>query len=145
MENTIEPVAFEAQASEPEIIEVVTENVTASEVAEEEPEVIPEPLEPLIPLMTGILTNLGHPDPSKWEQYIPKDAEKYGDDESKRFFINRGLRDIFSEVPDDKLPETQNARYVLVDGECAREDYLRIFETGVAPCLIKLQLPIVKS
>lgn len=95
----------------------------------------------LVAEVCNVLTRLGHERPNDWMKYLHSDAMVEGQDNSiQRFLINRAMRLVLSEITNEN---TMDVRYCLVDqGEI--HDWLRLFETGVAPWLIKHNLPHVK-
>ena len=92
----------------------------------------------LVSVITTMLFNAGHPNTTAWQQTLHPDAFTTTDPKIQRFLINRCWRPLIGVVQGE---DTLNIRYCLVDqGEIS--DWLRLFETGVLPCIIKHSLPI---
>lgn len=92
----------------------------------------------LVYVITNMIAKAGHPDPTAWQQTLHPDAFITTDQSVQRFLINRCWRPLIGIVQGE---DTLNIRYCLVEqGEI--HDYIRLFETGVLPCIIKHSLPI---
>ena len=92
----------------------------------------------LVNLITDLLTKHGHPNPNEWEQLVHKDAFISPDQGIQRFLINRYWRMQIMTLSEDTI----DIRYCLVDEPHIKTtDWLRIFQKGVLPCILKHQLP----
>jgi len=91
----------------------------------------------LIKMVNDVLIKLGHQRPTDWMCHLHPDGLNTTDNKLLRFLINRAFRIILGSVSDEN---TMDARYCLVDtGEI--KDWIRLFETGVAPTIVRLSLP----
>ena len=98
----------------------------------------------LIPLVTNVLIKLNHNRPNDWVLGLHPDAKSFMKNDFtpavldiQRFLINRHLRYILGTCTAEN---TMDARYCLVDkGDL--DNWLRLIETGVAPTLVKHNLP----
>ena len=91
----------------------------------------------LVPVVDDILAKMGHANPSGWQKYLNQEAHTSSDLGVQRFLINRCFRLILGNVSSEN---TMDARYCLVDtGEI--KDWVRLFRTGVAPMVVRLNLP----
>lgn len=89
----------------------------------------------LVNMVTDVLIKCGHTRPEDWKRGLHPDAINNSDMHAQRFLINRHWRVILGEIP-----ESFDARFCLVDtGDL--DDWLRLFETGVVPCILKHNLP----
>lgn len=90
----------------------------------------------LIDYITTRLGECGHPNPSGWQNGLHPDAFMPPDFSTQRFLVNRQLRQLIGMVPDN----TTQIRFCLVEsGSC--EDWLRLFEQMVLPCMMKHSIP----
>lgn len=86
----------------------------------------------LVNIITEMLTKHGHPEPMQWEQFVHKDAFVSPDQGIQRFLINRYWRECVGLFPENTI----QVRHCLIDqGSIA--DWLRLFEQGVIPCIIR--------
>lgn len=87
--------------------------------------------------ITEILQRAGHSRPQDWVRGLHPDALNSATPQDvQRFLINRYWRHQLGGVQSNTMDE----RYCLVDtGSIA--DWLRLFETGVAKCLVDNSLP----
>lgn len=91
----------------------------------------------LVNLITDLLAQHNHKNPQAWITHLNQDALATTDQGIQRFLINRAWRTILGAVTDRN---TMDIRYCLVDnGEY--HDWLRLFEQGVLPCILELNLP----
>lgn len=94
----------------------------------------------LVQVISELLEKHGHPASREWEASVHQDAFISLDRGVQRFLINRYWRDtigLFSE-------NTLQVRQCLIDSG-SFEDWLRLFETGVIPCVIRNIQPKNKS
>ena len=92
---------------------------------------------PLPAVVTKTLSELGHQRPNDWTRHLHPDAFTVVDKKVQRFLINRCLRIVLGKC---NAENTLDERYCLVDtGEIS--DWIRLFKTGVAPCLVRNNLP----
>lgn len=95
----------------------------------------------LVQAITDILAKIGHPRPTDWTRGLHPDATITSDIGIQRFLINRCFRMILGEVTTES---TMDTRYCLVEsGDIG--DWLRLFETGIAPTVVRLCLPIEQN
>lgn len=91
----------------------------------------------LVTVVDQLMLKHGHPHPYEWKRHLNPDANITNDPSIQRFLINRAMRMLFADVPEEN---TLDIRYCLVDqGEIS--DWIRLFESEVLPCLIRLNLP----
>lgn len=86
--------------------------------------------------ITAILSESGHKRPADWESRVHPDALHVHDEKIQRFLINRYWRETIGAL----AQETMDIRYCLVE-QGSLEDWLRLFRTGVAPCIVENHLP----
>lgn len=94
----------------------------------------------LVQVISELLEKHGHPAPREWEAYVHQDAFISLDLGIQRFLINRYWRDIIGLFPENTL----QVRQCLIDSG-SFDDWLRLFETGVIPCVIRNIQPNNKS
>ena len=87
--------------------------------------------------ITNALIEAGHQRPNDWKRYLETGAGNQPDKNYDRFLVNRALRQILSSV---KTENTMDARYCLID-DGSLLDWLRLFKSGVLPCIVRLNLP----
>lgn len=86
----------------------------------------------LVNIVSEILAKHGHPNPTEWETLVHKDAFISPDQGIQRFLINRYWRELVGLFPENTI----QVRHCLIDqGSIA--DWLRLFEQGVVPCIIR--------
>ena len=90
----------------------------------------------LVDAITGLLAEYNHHNPKAWKNGLDPDAFT-STVEVQRFLINRQWRQILGNVTQES---TMDARYCLVD-EGPIKDWLRLFEDGVMPIVMKYNLP----
>lgn len=98
------------------------------------------PVQPgqLIHLVTALLAQAGHPNPTAWQAYLPLGSTSLTDLNAERRAINRAWRVILHQLPQIN---TTDIRFSLIeDGNI--NDWLRHFQTGVMPCILRYNLPI---
>jgi hypothetical protein len=101
-----------------------------------EEQVVPE-LGNLVDEITKILTECKHHNPSAWVAMVHPDALMSTDSGVQRFLINRAFHMILGGVTTEN---TMDTRFCLVDtGDI--KDWILLFRTGVAPTLVRLNLP----
>lgn len=87
--------------------------------------------------VTELLTEAGHPEPTKWLNGLDfRATDTSYDQNTRRFLVNRHWRPILGMVNED----TTNARYCLMD-EGPMYTWLLLFKESVLPVIIKHQLP----
>lgn len=103
--------------------------------------IVPAQSESLVESITALFVKLGHTNPAAWVAGLHEDVHKPSTPvDVQRFLINRYWRVQIGAI----LSDTMDVRYCLVDTGSIK-DYLRIFEQGVAPCIIKNNLPLAKN
>lgn len=86
--------------------------------------------------ITQVLVDAGHPNPRAWQHGLNPDALTNPDLGKRRFLVNRQLRMLLT----GSGVNTMDERYSLVDqGELT--DWVRLFKDGVAPCMVRNNLP----
>ena len=89
-----------------------------------------------VDIITKLLTDLGHPNPSNWFDQLKNTQEiKAAAPKLQRFLINRALRISFGLLEAD----TTAVRFCLVD-DCDHEGYMEVFQTVVAPAMLQHQI-----
>lgn len=84
-----------------------------------------------------LLTEGGHPEPSKWTLGLDARAlDPTHDQKSRRFLVNRHWRPIIGMVEED----TSVARYCMMD-EGPMYTWLLLFKESVVPVILKHNLP----
>lgn len=97
----------------------------------------------LVDQVTQILQEAGHPSPTAWLEDVrlhPDAMRKDVLEDVHRFLINRYWRFELAQLQTNESVDTMNVRYCLVDTG-AIPDWLRLFRTDVAPCLVQHDLP----
>ncbi len=94
----------------------------------------------LVELISELLVKHGHPAPKEWEQYVHQDAFISPDLGIQRFLINRFWREFIGLMPEN----TFQIRQCLID-QGPIDDWLRLFEQGVIPCVMRNIQPNSKS
>lgn len=107
-------------------------NEQLEEIGAVAPTVNPE----LVPKITAILAEAGHPRPNDWEAKVHPDAHVVHDASIQRFLINRYWRETLGALPID----TMDIRYCLVE-QGSTEDWLRLFKQGVVKCIVDNNIP----
>lgn len=92
----------------------------------------------LVSYVSTRLAECGHPNPQGWEQGLHPDAYNAPDMSTQRFLVNRQLRQLVGAVPKN----TTQIRFCLVETGTA-EDWCRLFEQMVLPCMIQYTIPQV--
>lgn len=95
----------------------------------------------LVTSVTDLLVKNGHPSPDAWTVGLNPDALVTPDQNIQRFLINRQWRCILSNFGELTGTKTMDERYCLVDQNVNPSDWLRLFEDGVLPCILKHNLP----
>jgi hypothetical protein len=93
----------------------------------------------LVDYVTGRLSENGHPDPAAWAHWgegVHPDAYSTTDFGLHRFFVNRQLRQLIGKVPEN----TTQIRFCLVE-QGTPDDWMRLFEQMVLPCMMKHSIP----
>ena len=91
-----------------------------------------------IEAITALLVASGHPNPGHWLNELDQRAFHTSDEAMQRFLINRYWRMQIMTLSEDTI----DIRYCLVDEPHIKTaDWLRIFQKGVLPCILKHQLP----
>lgn len=98
-----------------------------------------DPEVPLAQQVSAVLAKYGHPNPTAWEAELPPEYATAPAD-YQRFLINRYWRVKIGQYAEN----TMDARYCLLDGGLPA-DWLRLFETGVAACIVRNTLPSTNS
>jgi hypothetical protein len=84
-----------------------------------------------------LLTEAGHPEPTKWLNGLdPRASDHTHDQKARRFLVNRHWRPIIGMVNED----TTIARYCIMD-EGPMYTWLLLFKESVLPIIIKHNLP----
>jgi hypothetical protein len=95
----------------------------------------------LVDVVTKILIKHNHPNPEAWTSRLNPDAFNPRTLDIQRFLINRAWHQILGELDINKIEDTLDIRYQLVDtGEIKR--WVELFEQGVVPCIIRHNLPL---
>ena len=94
----------------------------------------------LIEMISELLQKHGHPRPRDWEIFVHRDAHISTDLGIQRFLINRYWRENIGLLPENTL----QVRQCLID-QGPIEDWLRLFEQGVIPCVMRNIQPKSKS
>lgn len=90
----------------------------------------------LVDYVSSTLANSGHSDPARWTQGLHPDAFNTNDFGTQRFLVNRQLRMLIGEVPEN----TTQIRFCLVESG-TQEDWCRLFQQMVLPCMLKYNIP----
>jgi hypothetical protein len=98
----------------------------------------------LVTYVTALLAEKNHPNPSAWLQYLQPGVDALTDLDYQRFAINRAWRVIFGKLHELKGVNTMDVRYCLVDQKGSVEDWKRLFEMGVLPCIIEHSAPLAE-
>lgn len=85
--------------------------------------------------VTSILRNLGHPNPSFWENQIPEDAKHYPEESVRRFLINQYWREQLGAIDLRGEGNTIGDRFCLIE-DGSIEDWLRLFREKVAKSVL---------
>lgn len=94
----------------------------------------------LVEVISELLVKHGHPYPRDWEHYVHRDAFISPDVGIQRFLINRYWRELLGLLPENTL----QVRQCLID-QGPIDDWLRLFEQGVIPCVMRNIQPKTKS
>ena len=95
---------------------------------------------PVTPIeaITALLVAAGHPNPGQWLTQLDQRTFQTTDEALQRFLINRYWRMQIMTLSESTI----DVRYCLVDEPHIKTtDWLRIFQKGVLPCILKNQLP----
>ena len=95
----------------------------------------------LVAVVTDLLSKNGHQAPDAWTIGLHPDAYVVADQNVQLFLINRQWRCILSAFGEMTGTVTMDERYCLVDNGVKPSDWLRLFEEGVLPCILKHNLP----
>lgn len=79
-----------------------------------------------------ILMKANHPQPDFWVNQVHPDVYITPDVNIQRFLINRFWRNYIGQFQENTL----EVRHCLID-QGSIEDWLRLFEQGVAPCVMR--------
>jgi hypothetical protein len=102
-----------------------------------------EAIENLVSHVTNLLIDKGHPNPEAWKQYLQPGVETLPDPDYQQFAINRAWRVIFGKLKEANGDvDTMDVRYCLIDQKGSVENWKRLFEMGVLPCIIEHSLPL---
>lgn len=88
--------------------------------------------------ITDLLRKHAHPRPEAWTLFLSPDAHSTSDLYMQRYYANRAWRNILEQVKDKS---TMDERYCLVNNGLIN-DWVRLFEAGVIPCIIQYELPL---
>lgn len=91
-----------------------------------------QPAPRLTEIISDLLRKHNHPNPTQWALYVHKDAHESEDVNIQRFLINRYWREVIGMYPENTL----SVRECLIDTGHI-EDWIRLFETGVIPCILR--------
>ena len=94
----------------------------------------------LVQVITDLLRKHNHPAPSEWESQVHQDAFISPDQGIQRFLINRYWRQEIGLYNENTIAIRQ---YLIDQGSI--NDWLRLFEQGVIPCVIRNIQPRNKS
>lgn len=94
----------------------------------------------LVDVVTQRLEAAGHARPSAWQTSLNPNVHTEPDQGLQRFFINRCLRLVIGEVPDNTLA----VRTCLID-DGSTSDWLRYLDKAVIPCMVQYQLPLLTA
>lgn len=94
----------------------------------------------LVQVISELLAKHNHPNPRDWEAFVHKDAFISPDPGIQRFLINRYWRETLGLYKENTL----QVRQCLIDSG-SFEDWLRLFEQGVIPCVLRNTLPKMPS
>ncbi len=99
----------------------------------------------LVHAITHLLEQANIEDAQNWTVGLNQEALTSTDIHVQRFWINRHWVHAFTSLPtEEQVAETLNARGCLQGIQCSLEDYMRLFETQVIPCAIKMNILTVK-
>lgn len=89
--------------------------------------------------ISKLLSNAGVIDTVSWLQGLPEEAYSSPDLSVQRKHVNRHLRHLFADLPNELIPKTTTARGCLMeDNVCDIADYMRLMRTRVIPCAIEV-------
>lgn len=92
--------------------------------------------------VSSVLSAAGHPNPTAWKKHLDPEAANVTDPIHEAFYIRRCLSKILSHSGDKiKGLNTLNERLCVVQ-DTNRSDWVRLFTKGVAPCMVKHNLPV---
>ncbi len=94
----------------------------------------------LVQVISELFEKHGHPAPRAWEQFVHQDAFISLDFGIQRFLINRYWREVVGMYPENTL----HVRQCLID-HGSIDDWLRLFEQGVIPCVMRNIQPRMTS
>lgn len=86
----------------------------------------------LVGAISQLLAKHNHPHPTAWEARVHPDALTAPDVLIRRFLINRFWHHEIGQYNEDTL----RVRHCLID-QGSVEDWLRLFEQGVIPCILR--------
>lgn len=97
----------------------------------------------LVEEITNILIKHNHPNPNGWHTKVHPDAFNHEDVGIRRFNINQFWRTTLSSVDLTSTNNTIGERFCLIE-DGSIDDWLRLFDTQVAPSIIKygLEFPL---
>ncbi len=90
----------------------------------------------LVDQISELLGKHGYPFPRDWHNFVHQDAFISQDQGIQRFLINRYWRDVIGLYNESTL----DVRQCLID-HGSIDDWLRLFEQGVIPCIIRNTQP----
>lgn len=89
-------------------------------------------------VVTDLLREAGHPNPTDWQQGLHPDAAISNDQQIQQFLINRQLRLVIGSYPED----TTNVRYCLLETSSGTpEQWAQQIKAGVVPCMVRHAQP----
>lgn len=93
----------------------------------------------LVSEITGVLIKHDHPNPMGWHTKVHPDAFNHEDIKIRRFQINQFWRTALSRVDLSSENNTMGERFCLIE-DGSINDWLRLFDTEIAPSIIKYQI-----
>lgn len=94
----------------------------------------------LVYVISELLAKHNHPAPRNWEAYVHRDAFDSHDRGVQRFLINRYWHQEIGLYDENTI----DVRMCLID-QGSIDDWLRLFEQCVIPCVIRNTLPKTTS
>lgn len=87
--------------------------------------------------LARIMGRCGVQDTRTWMNGLPEDAFNNPNVGDQRRLVNRHVRMLFGDLPEDKIAATSVARGCLMEVDvCELADYIRLFRTRVIPCMV---------
>lgn len=93
----------------------------------------------LVQEITSILIKHSHPTPTDWHSKVNPDVYTQSDEGIRRFLINQFWRNALGKVDLYTENNTMGERFCLVE-DGSIDDWLRLFDTQVAPSIIKYRV-----